>query len=93
MSTEIKVDNAVSTRFTVVDVFTRDRPALLHHIAKVLHQQGLSIAISKVNTEGDRAADVFYVLDGSGKKVEDAERVAKIRSALHAALDAPEASA
>ncbi len=86
--TEVQVDNAVSPRFTVIDVFTRDRAALLHTIARTLHEQGLSIALSKINTEGERAADVFYVLDASGRKVRDAERLAKLPAAVEAAIEA-----
>ena len=48
--TEIQVDNDASPRFTVIDVFTKDRPALLHTIARTLREEGLSIAVSKVNT-------------------------------------------
>jgi [protein-PII] uridylyltransferase len=70
--TEVTVDNAISPRFTVVDVLTRDRIGLLHAIAKALHDEGLSIAISKVGTEGARATDVFYV-QKDGSKVDDGE--------------------
>lgn len=86
--TEIHIDHAVSPRFTVLDVFTRDRPALLYTIARTLHVEGLTIALSKINTEGERAADVFYVLDASGAKVRDAERWAKVPAALRAAIEA-----
>ncbi len=70
---EVTVDNEASPRFTVVDVYTRDRAGLLHVIARTLHEQGLSIGLSKVSTEGHRVADVFYVLDASGAKVRDAD--------------------
>ncbi len=88
--TEIQVDNGVSPRFTVIDVFTRDRAALLHAIARSLHEQGLSIALSKINTEGERAADVLYVLDASGQKVRDAERLARLPAAIEASIEALE---
>lgn len=86
--TEILLDDSVSPRFTVLDVFTRDRPALLYTIARTLHEQGLTIAVSKINTEGERVADVFYVLDASGEKVRDPLRLAKVRAVLRAAIDA-----
>ncbi len=86
--TEIRVDNDASPRSTVIDVFTRDRPALLHTIARTLHEQGLTIALSKVNTEGEKAMDVFYVLDASGEKVRDPERLARMPGLLRAAIDA-----
>ncbi|HJL19756.1 MAG TPA: [protein-PII] uridylyltransferase [Sandaracinaceae bacterium LLY-WYZ-13_1] len=85
--TEIQVDNEASPRFTVIDVFTRDRPALLHTIARTLHEQGLTIGLSKVNTEGERAADVFYVLDASGEKVRDPARLRKLPTLLEGAIE------
>jgi [protein-PII] uridylyltransferase len=91
--TEIQIDNDVSPRFTVLDVFTRDRPALLHTIARTLHEQSLTIALSKINTEGERASDVFYVLDrASGEKVRDPERLARLPVVLRAAIEALDAT-
>ncbi len=87
VATEVVVDNEASPRFTVVDVFTRDRSGVLHAIARTLHEQGLTIALSKVNTEGERVADVFYVQDASGGKVRDAERLAALRGELRERLD------
>jgi [protein-PII] uridylyltransferase len=87
VKTEVLVDNGVSPRFTVVDVFTRDRVGLLYAIARTLHAQGLSIALSKITTEGERAADVFYVTDAKGQKLRDPARVAALSDALRAAID------
>ncbi|MBK8172679.1 MAG: [protein-PII] uridylyltransferase [Sandaracinaceae bacterium] len=89
--TEVRVDNGVSPRFTVVDVYTRDRVGLLHAIARTLHEQGLTIALSKVNTEGLRVADVFYVTDAAGMKLSDPARLTELPIALRetiALLDA-----
>lgn len=87
VATEVVVDNAASPRFTVVDVFTRDRVGVLHTIARTLHDEGLTIALSKVNTEGDRVADVFYVQDASGGKLRDAGRLAALRANLRDRLE------
>lgn len=84
--TEIVVDNAASPAFTVVDVFTRDREGLLHAIASALHDEGLSIALAKISTEGERVTDAFYVADASGRKVEQPARVAALREALRRAI-------
>ncbi|HBQ12250.1 MAG TPA: hypothetical protein DEF51_14220, partial [Myxococcales bacterium] len=88
--TEVQVDNDASPRFTVIDVFTRDRAALLHAIARTLYEQGLSIGISKVNTEGERAADVFYVVGADGKKVDDRDLLASLPGLLKAAIEGTE---
>jgi [protein-PII] uridylyltransferase len=69
IKTEIGVDNKASNIYTVVDVYTRDRPELLFAIANTLHEHGLSIALAKVNTEGRRVADVFYVQTAAGGKL------------------------
>jgi len=84
--TEIVVDNAASPRFTVIDVFTRDREGLLHAIARALHAEGLSIALAKIATEGERVADAFYVSDRDGGKVVEPGRVARLRDALREAI-------
>jgi [protein-PII] uridylyltransferase len=68
--TKVVIDNSVSRRYTVVDVYARDHVGLLYAIAHVLHQEGLSIALSKVNTEGLKAADVFYVERAEGGKLD-----------------------
>lgn len=84
--TEVRVDNHVSRRFTVVDVYTRDVPGLLHTIARVLHEQGLTIALSKVNTEGNRVADVFYVAQPGGGKVGDLAKLGRLPIVLREAI-------
>ena len=85
--TEVQVDNEISRDFTVIDVFTEDRPGVLYTIARVLHEQGLDIHRSKVGVEADRVADIFYVRsEASGGKVVEPERIAAIRDALTSAL-------
>lgn len=69
VTTKVNVDNMASARYTVIDVFTRDRDELLHAIASALHQRGLSIVLAKVSTEGVSVADVFYVERFGGGKV------------------------
>jgi [protein-PII] uridylyltransferase len=85
--TEVKVDNEISRDFTVIDVFTEDRPGVLYTIARVLHEQGLDIHRSKVGVEADRVADIFYVRsDTTGAKVLDRGHIAAITEALVSAL-------
>lgn len=86
VKTRVVIDNDVSPRYTVVDVYARDHVGLLYTIAHVLHQEGLSIALSKVNTEGLKAADVFYVETPEGQKL-DAERCEALRQRLVDAIE------
>lgn len=80
--TEVVVDGRSSPRHTLLEVFAKDRPGLLFEIACALHGLGLGIASSKINTEGTKVADVFYVTERGGAKVQGAERVREIREAL-----------
>lgn len=82
IKTEIHVDNASSSRYTIVDVYTRDRTDLLHVIARTLHEKGLTISLAKVNTEGQRVADVFYVQTHAGTKLSGAGQLANLSTAL-----------
>ncbi len=70
----------------MVDVFTDDRIGLLYDVSRVLSKEGVDIHTARIGTDGDRAADAFYVTDLSGLKVEEREKVESIRRALLDAL-------
>jgi [protein-PII] uridylyltransferase len=87
--TEVRVLNAASARFTVVEVFTRDRPGVLYTLARTISDHELDIHLSKVSTEGEKVADVFYVTQRVGwQKVVDPKRMAQLEQALYEALAA-----
>jgi [protein-PII] uridylyltransferase len=83
---EVQLDDRASPRHTVVEVFAKDRPGLLYSLARAMHGLGLSIALSKINTEGTKVADVFYVNELDGSKVAPGPRFKTIRDALLAAV-------
>lgn len=87
VATGVEIDDRASRRFTVIDVYAKDRPGLLYTIARALHEAGLSIARSKIATEGARAADSFYVTEIDGSKVRDANRHEEIKSVIGAAIE------
>jgi [protein-PII] uridylyltransferase len=83
----VTLHNEVSDDATVIEVFGRDRPGFLHTVARAHHQLGLEIRVAKVNTEGRRAADVFYVTTDGGAKV-PLGRFAEVQDALLRAVEA-----
>ena len=92
--TEVKTDNDISPDFTVIDIFTEDRPGVLYNIARTLHEQGLDIHRSKVGVEADRVADIFYVRDkATNQKILDPRRLEELAEALKRALPDKERSA
>ena len=87
VSTEVSIDNRASARQTVIEILTRDRPGILFSLADALHELGLSIGLAKINTEGNRVADVFYVTEADGAKIQPGARTQEVRARLLGALD------
>jgi [protein-PII] uridylyltransferase len=83
----VNVDNKSASNYSIIEVVTLDRPALLFFLSMTLQQVGLSIWFAKINTEGERVIDVFYVLGRDGQKVLDPGEKSKIRSAIGGAIE------
>jgi [protein-PII] uridylyltransferase len=79
---EVSIDDLASAEHTVIEVITQDRPGLLSTLALALHELGLGIAVAKINTEGNRVADVFYVTESDGSKVRAGERTQTVHRRL-----------
>ncbi len=88
MPTQVRIDNATSERFTIIDVFAADRMGLLYTIAREIFELGLSVSVAKIGTYLDQVVDVFYVSDRQGRKIEDEGRLQEIRDKLLAAVEA-----
>jgi [protein-PII] uridylyltransferase len=84
-------DDADNAR-TILEVVAGDRPGLLSEIGKVLWEQRVDLQGAKIMTVGERAEDVFYVRDESGRALPEPRRVA-LADALQRALDARVAAA
>ncbi len=85
----VLVDHRASPHHTVIEVTTQDRPGLLFAMSSALFEVGLSIAVAKINTEGARVADVFYVSERDGSKVAPGPRTAEVEARLYAAVGGP----
>jgi [protein-PII] uridylyltransferase len=86
ISTEVNIDNKSASNYTVIEVITRDLPSLLFVLSNTLQQAGLSIWFAKINTEGERVIDVFYVSDAERRKVRAAAEIGRVREAIIAAV-------
>jgi [protein-PII] uridylyltransferase len=90
LPTRVVIDNATSSRYTVIDVFAHDRLGLLYTITRALFELGLSVSVAKIGTYLDQVVDVFYVTDVAGGKIEDPQRLDAIRDRLHTRIAALE---
>jgi [protein-PII] uridylyltransferase len=88
----VTVDNSLSDTRTVVEVRAPDRLGLLYLITRALAREGVNIATAKIATDLDQALDTFYVTDAAGQKLVDPERIALVRAAVVAALEAGSSS-
>jgi [protein-PII] uridylyltransferase len=85
----VKITNAESDFYTILDVAADDRLGLLYDLTRTLADHGCEIYISKATTILDQVADTFYVKDAAtGKKLRDRRRVERLREALLAVASA-----
>ncbi len=79
---KVVIDEEASDFYSIVEVYTWDRPGVLHAITSTLYQLGVSIQLAKISTPGAQVADIFYVTDLSGNKLNDREAHERIRGKL-----------
>jgi [protein-PII] uridylyltransferase len=80
------ISEGASDFYTVIEVYTWERPGVLHTISKALHRFNLSIQVAKITTPGAQVVDVFYVTDHSGDKVKDPEKHERIKEQILTSL-------
>ena len=84
--TQITFSEDPVNRRTVVELIAGDRPGLLSQIAKVFMAERVDIYNSKIMTVGERAEDVFFVADESGRLL-SAEAQERLAQRLTESLD------
>jgi [protein-PII] uridylyltransferase len=84
--TQIMMSNDERNGRTVLELVAADRPGLLSVIGKVFLDQGIELKAARIVTVGERAEDVFYLADGSGRPL-GAPAQQRVTEALRSALD------
>jgi [protein-PII] uridylyltransferase len=79
---QVIIDNTLSDALTVIEINGLDRPGLLYEITREISNLNLDIASAHIATFGEKAVDVFYVTDLTGKKIGSASRESLIRERL-----------
>ena len=79
---ELRIDNEVSDRFTVLQVGAEDTPGFLYELANSLTLLGFSIVRVVLNTRDHRAIDTFFIVGSDGLKVTDPEQQNRLRAAV-----------
>jgi len=89
---QVIIDNTLSDALTVIEINGLDRPGLLYDVTREISDLNLDIASAHIATFGEKAVDVFYVTDLTGKKITSSSRESLIRERLTKVLAARQES-
>ena len=84
VETRTSFDDTASEHSTLLEIMAQDRPGLLYDIGSAMARLSCNIEVALIDTEGQKAIDVFYLTE-EGKKL-SAEKQEQLGSALQSAL-------
>ena len=85
VQTEIRWSAVAGRGRTTVHISTKDRPGLLADLTATLAEQGMVLRHARISTLGERAEDVFDMVDATGRPV-DPSLYAQLETALRHAI-------
>ena len=74
--------NSLSKKYSVIEVSAKDRPGLLNDLTRKISDLSIDIRSAHIATFGERATDVFYVLNKSGEKISSRNKIENIQKEL-----------
>ena len=84
VQTSLNFDNASSNHCTLMELVTQDRPGLLYELGSALARLACNIDVALIDTEGQKAIDVFYLTAQGEKLAQQKEEL--LREVLQATL-------
>jgi len=84
VTTRVNFDDEASAHSTLLEVVTQDRAGLLYDMGSALARLDCNIEVALIDTEGQKAIDVFY-LTSHGNKL-DSRKQEVLREVLQGTL-------
>lgn len=79
IKTRIDFKTEANGRATIMHVTAQDRPGLLHQVALAIHQSQVKLAAAKISTFGERAEDIFFIVNRDNQPITDKTQLQKLR--------------
>lgn len=79
---DVIFDNQGSSDYTIIEATGKERPALLHELARAISDRGLRLHSAHAGAYGERIQDIFYVHTEAGEKLKDEALMEDLASAL-----------
>lgn len=67
VASQVSLDDLSSSRCTILEVIAQDRPGLLYRISSALARLGCNIEVALIETESQKAVDIFYLTHQGAK--------------------------
>ncbi len=85
--TRLLLDNNSLKQYTLCEITTPDRPALLHDLVTAITEDGIQIMFARILTEKGAAIDTFYLEDGQGRRVTEEAKLDGLKRRVLACTD------
>lgn len=86
LPTRVTFDNDTFDRYTVLSLFSYDRPGLLFAVAQALAEAQIVLHFAKISTHLDQVADIFYVTELDGSQLRSPQRQRELERLLLKAI-------
>ena len=79
---EVRFDNRLSEKWTVLDVHSKDIPGFLYAFSNALSMRGIYVYKVHIQSIGAKVRDRFYISDRQGRKIEGEREQKALRTAV-----------
>ncbi len=87
--TTVSFSQSPSKNYTMMEVSASDRPGMLYLVARSLLDFNIRLLSAKITTSGDRAEDIFFIVDRDDHPIVDVQRQNELSTRIRNLLGEP----